>query len=61
MCGSQQTLWGAQAFNALTPPGNETQLSPVLGFCSFFYSNRDWGVAGGRDEGPTDLLPGGVS
>lgn len=47
MCGSQHTPWGAQAFNALTPPGNETQVSPVLGFCSFFYSNRDWGVAGG--------------
>lgn len=59
MCSSQQTPWRAQAFNALTSPGNETQVSPVLGFCSFFYSNRDRGCGRGRDGGPTDLLPGG--
>ena len=55
--------WGgeAQLFGALTPPGNETRVSPALGFCSFFYSNRDWAVAGGRDGGPTDPLPVGVS
>lgn len=56
VCGSQQTPWGVQAFNALTLPGNEIGVSPVWGFCSFFIPTG-LGCGRGRDEGPTDPLP----